>query len=345
MQFKDAAYEVLKKAGQPLHYKEIAARAMEAGLLETLGRTPEATMGSLLYTDTINPDSRFRRGDERGTFALKVMVSSNIQQQIENIQIQFQKDLRKQLLNMHPQKFEELIRLLLEQMGFEETKTTPYSNDKGVDVRGVLRSNPLSVVKVAIQAKRWTANVGAGVVRDLRGSLKVADSEQGLIITPSDFSSGAKEEAQSSGKTPIRLINGIQLVDLLIQYNVGVKKEVYVVPTIDNEYWTEVLGVSPVEPEAPAKNLKKTKAPFQQKITFPLIIQASYKDQLFQAQLISLKGVVHWKEQTYETPSAAAKAIAIDWKAVNGWDFWHFQDPETGKLEKIGKLRKSLYLE
>ena len=345
MQFKDAAYEILKKSGQPLHYKEIAARAMEAGLLETLGRTPEATMGAMLYTDTINPDSRFRRGDERGTFVLKLIASSTIQQQIENIQVQIQKDLRKQLLNMAPQKFEELIRLLLEQMGFEETETTPYSNDKGVDVRGVLRSNPLSVVKVAIQAKRWTANVGAGVVRDLRGSLKVADSEQGLIITPSDFSSGAKEEAQASGKTPIRLINGIQLVGLLIQYNVGVKKEEYVVPTIDSEYWTEVLGVSPVEPEAPAKNLKKTKTPVHQKITFPLSIQASYKDQLFQAQLISLKGVVHWKEQTFETPSAAAKAIAVDWKAVNGWDFWHFQDPETGKLEKIGKLRKSYCVE
>ena len=65
MEFKDAAYEILKKSGQPLHYKEIAARAKEAGLLETLGRTPEATMGAMLYTDTINPDSRFRRGDER----------------------------------------------------------------------------------------------------------------------------------------------------------------------------------------------------------------------------------------------------------------------------------------
>jgi len=40
MQFKDAAYEILKKAGQPLHPKEIVTRAMEAGLLETLGRTP-----------------------------------------------------------------------------------------------------------------------------------------------------------------------------------------------------------------------------------------------------------------------------------------------------------------
>jgi restriction system protein len=341
MQFKDAAYEILKEAGQPLHYKEIATRAMEARLLETLGRTPEATMGSLLYTDTINPDSRFRRGDERGTFALKLIASSTIQQQIENIEDQIQKDLRKQLLNLPPQKFEELIRLLLEQMGFEETETTPYSNDKGVDVRGVLRSNPLSIVKVAIQAKRWTANVGAGVVRDLRGSLKVADSEQGLIITPSDFSSGAKEEAQASGKTPIRLINGIQLVDLLIQYNVGIKKEEYVVPTIDSEYWTEVLGVVLIEPEAQAKGPKKENQLIHQQVAFPIDIQANYKNQNFQAQLISLKGVVHWKEQTFETPSAAAKAIAVDWKAVNGWDFWHYQEPETGKLEKIGKLRKS----
>ncbi|PKN84686.1 MAG: hypothetical protein CVU46_13375 [Chloroflexi bacterium HGW-Chloroflexi-8] len=342
MQFKDAAYEILKKAGQPLHYKEIAARAMEAGLLTTLGRTPEATMGAMLYTDTINPDSRFRRGDERGTFVLKLIATGTIHQQIENIQVQIQKDLRKQLLNMAPQKFEELIRLLLEQMGFEETETTPYSNDKGVDVRGVLRSNPLSIVKVAIQAKRWTNNVGAGVVRDLRGSLKVADSEQGLIITPSDFSSGAKEEAQASGKTPIRLINGNQLVDLLIQYNVGVKKEEYVVPTIDNEYWTEVLGVALVELEPPVKSSKKGKAPFLHKITFPVNIQASYKDQIYQAQLITPKGVVQWDDQTFETPSSAAKAVTVDWKAVNGWDFWHFKDPETGKLEKISKLRKSI---
>ena len=61
MQFKDAVYEILKKTGQPMHYKEIAFQAMEAGLLETLGHTPEATMGAMLYTDTIYQDSRFQR--------------------------------------------------------------------------------------------------------------------------------------------------------------------------------------------------------------------------------------------------------------------------------------------
>jgi restriction system protein len=341
MQFKDAAYEILKEAGQPLHYKEIAVRAQAAGLLETSGRTPDATMGALLYTDTLDPDSRFHRGDQRGTFVLKSAPTSSIQQQIENIQSQVRKDLRKQLFHMPPQKFEELIRLLLEQMGFEETETTPYSNDKGVDVRGVLRSNPLSVVKVAIQAKRWTNNVGSGVVRDLRGSLKVADSEQGLIITPSDFPPSAVEEAQAVGKTPIRLLAGDQLVDLLIRYNVGVKQESYIVPSIDTEYWTEVLGVTLVETTpSPVKAGSKAKSIATLKVNFPLMIQANYKDQVYTAQLISLKGVVLWNNQEFSTPSGAAKAVAVDWKAVNGWDFWHYQHPETGNWEKIGRLRK-----
>lgn len=244
MQFKDAAFEILKAAGKPLHYNEITDLALQKGILETAGLTPHATMGALLYTDTLKENSRFRRGDEKGTFALQTAGAKGIKQQIETIQKQVRQELRKHLLKMHPKKFEELIRSLLEEMGFDEAETTSYSNDKGVDVRGVLRTNPLSTTKVAIQAKRWTGNVGANIVRELRGSLRVADAEQGLIITPSDFTPEARNESQAEGKTPIALINGIQLVDLLIQHQVGVKQEQYTVPSIDAEYWTEVLGVS-----------------------------------------------------------------------------------------------------
>ena len=70
------------------------------------------------------------------------------------------------------------------------------------------------------------------MVRDLRGSLKVADAEQGLIITPSDFTLSAKTEAQAEGKTPITLLSGKELVDLLITYQVGVKQEQVTVPSI-----------------------------------------------------------------------------------------------------------------
>ena len=334
MQFKDAAYEILKQAEKPLHYNEITERALTANLLETAGQTPHATMGALLYTDTLKPDSRFRRGDEKGTFTLKAPTPIGIHQQIENLQTKVWGDLRKYLLKMPPQKFEELIRSLLEEMGFDEAETTSYSNDKGVDVRGVLRTNPLSTVKVAIQAKRWKNNVGSRVVRDLRGSLKFADAEQGLIITPSDFTSEAKAEAQSEGKTPITLINGSELVGLLIQYQVGIKQEKVVVPSIDTEYWTEIVGLSPEEQKERPRESKQTK-----KLHFPLPIQAKHIGELYKGELLDIKGIVRYEGQEYPTPTTAAKVIVTDWKEVNGWDFWRYLNSESGKWEKIGSIR------
>lgn len=335
MQFKDAAYEVLKKEGKPLHYREIASRAIETGILEPEGKTPGSTMGALLYTDTLKADSRFTRGEVKGTFYLKSSSSGSIQGQITKVQSEFKKELRNLLINLHPQKFEELIRLLLEEMGFEETERTPYGNDKGIDVRGILRTNALSEVKVAIQAKRWTNNIGSGVVRDLRGSLKVADSEQGLIITPSGFSSGAREEARSPWKTTISLIDGDQLVDLLIQYNVGVKNLEYIIPTIDSDYWTEVLGVTPET----GKVEKPKKEPSPEKNKLPIQIQASHKGVQYHADLLTLDGLIRFNGTDYLTPTSAAKVIVTDWKSVNGWDFWKYEDDRTGKLEKIGKLK------
>lgn len=340
MRFKDAAYEILKIAGKPLHYSEITDLALADGLLDTSGQTPHASMGALLYTDTLNPDSRFKRGDARGTFALKVAAPAGIQAQIENFQRQVHQDLRKHLHKMPPKKFEELIRQLLVQMGFEETETTPYSNDKGVDVRGILRTNPLSTVKIAIQAKRWTSNVGSGVVRDLRGSLKVADSEQGLVITPSDFTAEAKAEAQSAGKTPITLINGEDLVDLLIQHQVGITQQQYTVPAIDPDFWSEVLGVSFTEPDVQPVSLPAVKAKTSSP-KFPIPIQGKHHDQVFQAELLDLRGTVRYNGQDYPTPTTAAKVIVTDWKEVNGWDFWRYLDKESGEWQKIGMLRSS----
>jgi restriction system protein len=335
MQFKDAAFQIIKQAGKPLHYNEITDQALSAGLVETAGKTPHATMGALLYTDTLKPESRFRRGDEKGTFALKVSQPVGIHQQIENLKTKVHQDLLKHLRKMPARKFEELIRSLLEEMGFDEAETTPYSNDKGVDVRGVLKANPFSTVKLAIQAKRWTNNVGSSVVRELRGSLKFADAEQGLIITPSDFTPSAKSEAQAEGKIPITLVNGKELVNLLIQYQVGAKQENVTLPSIDTEYWTEVIGVS-LE-ETPKEQSKKSAI----YIHFPLQIQAKYHGDTFTAELLTLQGAVRYNGQEYPTPTTAAKIITTGWKQVNGWDFWKFKNPKSSKFEKIGNLRNS----
>jgi len=48
MTFTDAAHEVLKDAGRPLHYKEITELAIEQNLLSHVGKSPEVTMGARL---------------------------------------------------------------------------------------------------------------------------------------------------------------------------------------------------------------------------------------------------------------------------------------------------------
>lgn len=338
MQFKDAAYEILKKANQSLHYNEITKRALEAGILDTAGKTPEASMGALLYTDTLNPESRFRRGDEKGTFTIKGKVPVGIEQQINAIHAQVRHDLKAYLHKMHPQKFESLIRALLVEMGFEEAETTSYSSDKGIDVRGLLRVDQLRTIHVAIQAKRWSKNVGSEVIQNVRGSLIFTDAEQGIVITPGDFTASAKAEAQAPGKVPISIVNGDQLVDLLIQYHVGVKDVPYTVPELDEEYWSEIVGLTPAEERIwGEKDVKvEIKNPGRE---FPLAVRATHKSQTYTAQLLDINGSMRFNGQNYPTPTTAAKVITTDWKQVNGWDFWRYLNPETNKWEKIGKLK------
>src|SRR5689334_25202047 len=48
MTFTEAALEILKREGKPLHFKELTERAMTKKLLTFVGRTPEVTMQTQL---------------------------------------------------------------------------------------------------------------------------------------------------------------------------------------------------------------------------------------------------------------------------------------------------------
>ncbi|HEV8045400.1 MAG TPA: winged helix-turn-helix domain-containing protein [Rubrobacter sp.] len=51
MDFKEAAREVLREVGHPLHYTDITEIALESGYLESAGRTPQNTMRARLSVD------------------------------------------------------------------------------------------------------------------------------------------------------------------------------------------------------------------------------------------------------------------------------------------------------
>ena len=121
------------------------------------------------------------------------------------------------ILQLDASEFEELTRALLEALGFEETEVTGKTGDGGVGVIGELHVANLARVKLFVQAKRYgAAKVSDKPIRDLRKV--IPQGCQGAVITTSGFDSKAREAAEETGFANISLIDGHQLVDLLVEH-------------------------------------------------------------------------------------------------------------------------------
>jgi restriction system protein len=142
--------------------------------------------------------------------------------------------LKARLLQMPPYAFEQLIRTLLEAMGYEDVEVTKASGDKGVDVIADMRFG-ITRFREVIQVKRHQHNIQRPVLDQLRGALPYHNARQGTIITLSDFSPGCVEHATFVGAAPISLINGDVLTDLLIEHKIGVARHQVDLFEVDEE--------------------------------------------------------------------------------------------------------------
>src|SRR5690606_38275965 len=95
---------------------------------------------------------------------------------------------------------------------------TGKSGDGGVDAIGELNIANLAKVRIFVQAKRYQlgSKVKASVVKQLRQA--IPKDGQGAFITTADFDKKAPDVALEPGFPRIGLINGHQLVDLLVEH-------------------------------------------------------------------------------------------------------------------------------
>ncbi len=123
-----------------------------------------------------------------------------------------------QVLELDSKEFEILVGHLLTALGFEGSEVTGKTGDGGVDAIGELNISNLAKVKLFVQAKRYKigTKVNANTVKQLRQAIPFGG--QGAFITTADFQSAAAEVALAPGFPRIGLINGRQLVDLLIEH-------------------------------------------------------------------------------------------------------------------------------
>lgn len=211
------------------------ANLVERGLVDREGNSYTINEAGLQYAEAIEPASADPRSE-----VLRAVKAFNNQQRVA---------LKAMLADMHPYKFEHLVRDLLEAMGYEDVTVTKEAGDKGVDVIANIQFGITSVREV-VQVKRTpNASLIRPIVDQLRGALPYHQAIRGTIITLGTVSKGAQEAAVFPGAAPITLIDGEKLLDLLIDHEVAIKRRPVTMWEVDVDFFGGTEEETPAQVE------------------------------------------------------------------------------------------------
>ena len=165
-----------------------------------------------------NGESPFSDGD---TLSPEVVIEQNYQEHRDRLKAK----LLQQIIDNPPDFFEELVLDLLVKMGYggsrADAEAVGRSGDGGID--GIIKEDKLGLDSIYVQAKRWEeGSVGSPEIDKFSGALTRQGASKGVFITTSSFSDPAKAAANESAGPKIVLIDGNQLVQLMIDHDLGV---------------------------------------------------------------------------------------------------------------------------
>jgi len=157
--------------------------------------------------------------------------------------------LLEKILENDPSFFEHLVLKLLLKMGYgyslESGIVTGGPYDQGID--GVIFEDELHFNQIQFQAKRYAANhtVRAKELREFVGSILASESgvDKGVFITTSSFDRNAlayEKKIAGNKNLTLKLIDGRQLVDLMLKHQIGVTvTDTFSTYIVDADYFNE----------------------------------------------------------------------------------------------------------
>ena len=168
------------------------------------------------------------------------------EESLEQAYQQLRDEVANELLHLikenSPDFFEKLVVRLLVAMGYggsvkEAGKATRKTADEGID--GIIKEDRLGLDAIYLQAKRWEAAVGRPEIQKFVGALHGQRAKKGVFITTSRFSYEAIDYSNNIDPK-IVLIDGSDLVQLMIDYGVGVStSSVFEVKKVDSDFFVE----------------------------------------------------------------------------------------------------------
>jgi restriction system protein len=216
-------------------------KATDRGL-DLLKKNPAKIDTKFLYAykgfkDFITPKQKIIE-DEHIITESPVEMLENAYQNINN---NLAAEILQQLKAISPNQFENIVIELLVNMGYggnrkDAAEAVGGVGDEGID--GIIKEDRLGLDTIYIQAKRWDSFVvGRPEIQKFAGALQGQKAKKGIFITTSTFTNEATDYCKLIDNKII-LIDGNQLAQLMINFNVGVSTEsTYVVKKIDRDYF------------------------------------------------------------------------------------------------------------
>lgn len=140
-----------------------------------------------------------------------------------------------------PEFFEQVVVDVLLRMGYGGTHgkgaAIGRSHDGGID--GVIDEDALGLDKIYVQAKRYAEgnNIGQPDIQAFVGAMHGQAVQKGVFFTTSAFTSSARSYTAAI-PTHLVLIDGERLVELMMDYGVGVQvQHTYVILELDQDYF------------------------------------------------------------------------------------------------------------
>jgi len=240
----------LKKAGLLDSPKRATFVITQIGL-DTLKKNPDRVDAKYLrqFPAFLEFQNASRNDNETEEETTVIAVSEqtpeeNLDKAYQRIRKSLASELLQNVVDLSPTFFERLVVELLVKMGYggsikDAGKAIGKSGDEGID--GTIKEDKLGLDIIYIQAKRWRPGnvVGRPELHKFVGALAGQGAKKGIFITTSNFTKEALDYTPKN-ETKIVLIDGEQLAQLMIDYNLGcTTQQTYELKKIDSDYFGE----------------------------------------------------------------------------------------------------------
>lgn len=156
-----------------------------------------------------------------------------------------QKQLRDKLLSLPLPVFERLVLKIIQQSGYSNVHLAEKMDSRGrtliggLDIKAYCQTDLTKSLTIA-QVKQYTTAVPRRFVDELRGTMLRTGAKHGLLITSSVCSKAAHQAAQAIPMLPITILEGNNLLDLLIDHQIGIEQQTIQRLVLSDEFFQKL---------------------------------------------------------------------------------------------------------